>query len=68
MKTMQLHLDQLGCITKEYPRRFYRVSKWSNDLRVADFTTQSEAHAFAIKDAKETGCKYDHKVSTMNIG
>lgn len=64
---MQLHLDQLGRITPDYPAIFFRVSKWSNDYRVADFTNEDEAKRFAISNARETGCQYDHKVSTMKI-
>ena len=64
---MQLNLDQLGRITSEYPAVFFRVSTWSTERRVADFTTESEAQRFAIDHAKEAGCRYDHKVSTMKI-
>lgn len=64
---MQLHLDAMGRITADYPAVFFRVSKWSNDCRVADFTNEDEAKMFAISNARETGCRYDHKVSTMKM-
>lgn len=64
---MQLNLDQLGRITAEYPAVFFRVSTWTTERRVADFSNEDEAKRFAITHAKETGCRYDHKVSTMKI-
>ena len=64
---MQLQLDAMGRITTDFPAVFYRVSTWANERRVADFTNEDEAKIFAIKDANESGCRYDHKVSTMKI-
>lgn len=64
---MRLTPDCLGRITAEYPATFYRVSTWATERRVADFSTHGEAAAFAITDARESGCRYDHKVSTMHV-
>lgn len=62
---MQLNLDTLGRIAADCPATFFRVETWSTGKRVADFTTQTEAEAFAISDAREAGCRYDHKVATI---
>lgn len=64
---MQLNLDRMGRITAEFPATFYRVENWNTGRRVADFTTKAEAEEFAIVNARETGCKYDHKVSTVKL-
>lgn len=64
---MQLQLDAMGRITADFPAVFFRVSTWAVERRVADFTNEDEAKMFAITDAREKGCRYDHKVSTMKI-
>ena len=64
---MKLNLNNLGRISAEYPKTFFRVEKWSNGARVADFTTEAEAAAFAIENAREVGCRYDHKVCRMSL-
>lgn len=63
---MQLNLDPLGRIPEDYPPRFFRVSYWSSGMRVADFSTDGEAAAFAIADARAQKCRYDHKVSVWH--
>lgn len=67
MKTTQLSLSPLGLIPLDYPRTFYRVEDWINGKRIADFTSLSEATAFAINDARKTGCRHDHKVCTVRL-
>jgi len=62
---MQLHLDNHSHIPANYPAVWFRVESWSTGRYVADFTSHPEAAAFAISHAKEFGCRYDHKVSTM---
>jgi hypothetical protein len=64
---MQLKLDTMGRIAADYPATFYRVENWTTGRRVADFATKSEAEAFAISDARATGCRYDHSVATMRV-
>ena len=65
---MQLNLDATtGRCGSDYPAQFFRVEVWTTGSRVADFTTQSEAAAFAISHARAIGCRYDHNVATMNI-
>jgi hypothetical protein len=64
---MQLNLDHMGRIAADYPATFYRVETWTTGRRVADFTTEAEAAAFAIADARATGCRYDHKVATVKV-
>lgn len=65
---MRIYPDPItGHMTADYPPTFYRVSTWGRNYFVADFTKQSEAAAFAISDAKERGCRYDHAVSEMHL-
>lgn len=64
---MRLHLDANQNIPPSYPRVFFRVETWATGRYVADFTTEREALAFAISDAKQAGCRYDHKVSRVHM-
>ena len=62
---MQLHLDPMGRIPADYPARFWRVSTWRTDYRLADFDNEAEAKRFAVEDSGKGNL--DHKVATMNI-
>jgi hypothetical protein len=64
---MTLSLDSLGRIPATAPRAFYRVETWDTGRRVADFSTLPEAQAFAVSDARKRGCRYDHKVSPIQM-
>ncbi len=64
---MQLNLDVMGRITADYPAKFFRVENWNTGRRIADFDDKAEADAFAISDARQSGCQYDHKVATMKL-
>jgi len=62
---MRLHLDANRNIPSTHPKSFFRVETWNTRSYVADFTTEAEALAFAIQHAKDTGCRYDHRVSRV---
>lgn len=64
----KLPLDHLGRIPENRQVHFYRVETWNDGYFVADFALKAEAHAFAIEDARERGCQYDHKVSHITLG
>jgi hypothetical protein len=64
---MRLHLDANRNIPSTYPKSFFRVETWRTGSYVADFTSEAEASAFAIQHAKDTGCRYDHKVSRVHM-
>ena len=64
---MQINLTETGHLSANHPATFYRVSNWNTGRRVADFDNQAEANAFAISDAREAGCRYDHRVEVMRI-
>jgi hypothetical protein len=64
---MQIQLDRFGRLPVSCPAVFFRVETWMDNRRVADFTTEAEAAAFAIDDAKARGFRYDHKVACMNL-
>ena len=64
---MELHLDKFGRIAEGTPEVFFRVETWLTGMRLADFTTEAEASAFAIADAAAKRCRYDHKVSCIVI-
>ena len=50
-----------------WPVVFYRVSFWDTGLYIADFDNEAEARAFAIKNARESGCRFDHKVERLAL-
>ena len=62
---MKLNLDNLGRITPEYPKTFYRLTNWMTGTYVADYSTESEA--IQASYASKNGTMYDHKVSEMHI-
>ncbi len=64
---MRLHLDHLGRCGSDHPCQFWRVETWRTGSRVADFTSPTEAHAFAMADTKERGFRELHKVCQMTI-
>jgi len=63
----QLAATAFGTIPTDRAKTFYRVESWSSGMFIADFATQAEAAFFAISDARERGCRYDHKVSTVTM-
>ena len=65
---MRLELDDLGMIPATWPKTFFRVEMYLTGSRVADFTTRGEAGRFAITDARERGCRYDHRIIQMTLG
>lgn len=62
---MKLYLDAMGFIPATYPATFYRVSSERTGIRIADFTTATEAHKFAIVDSGRGN--RDHKVAAMHM-
>lgn len=64
---MRLHLNEKGMIGSDYPKEFFRVEDWRSGRMIADFTLHGEAAQFAICDAREKGCRYDHKVSRVTL-
>ncbi|GGA64629.1 hypothetical protein [Pelagibacterium lentulum] len=62
---MKLKLDALGMIPADYPKTFYRVSTWSTDSYVADYSSEDEAKKASF--ASTHGGRFDHKVSTMHL-
>lgn len=63
----RLPMDHFGRIPENRQVHFYRVERWEDGKFVADFALKSEAHAFAIEDARASGCRYDHKVSPITL-
>ena len=64
---MEINLDKMGRIAEGTPAVFFRVETWNTSARVADFTTEGEAAAFAIADASAKRCRFDHKVSRITM-
>lgn len=54
-----------GEVPKDRALSFYRVETWKGGHFVADFALKSQAVECAIKHAKATGCRNDHKVSSI---
>jgi hypothetical protein len=68
MTTIQnaLPLTHAGFIPDNRKSVFYRVESW-NGRFIADFALKSQASEFAITHARNTGCRYDHKVSQVEL-
>lgn len=64
---MQINLTAIGNIADNAPKTFFRVECWRIGRRIADFTNQAEAQAFAIKHARDNGYRFDHKVATIRL-